>query len=244
MLLEARLNRTISRPLLRRIHRSAGGNPLYALAIALELEARHANGERADELPVPRTLSDAIELRLGHLDPRASAAMLAVAALSQPTLAMLQAAIPEFTLSDLESAEAAGVIEISGGRVRFTHPVLASTHYASAPSSTRRELHRVLATVIDDEQERATHIALGAEAPDREIADMLEDAAAVAARRGATEAAAQLLEDAARSDTDGPGPSVDRANHCRCRASLQQWRGVTSTRDARRGDARTGRRSA
>ena len=198
MLVEARLNRTISRPLLRRIHRGAGGNPLYALAIALELEARHANGERADELPVPRTLSDAIELRLGHLDPRASTAMLAVAALSQPTLAMLQAAIPEFTLSDLESAEAAGVIEISGGRVRFTHPVLASTHYASAPSSMRRELHRVLATVIDDEQERATHIALGAEAPDREIADMLEDAAAVAARRGATEAAAQLLEDAAR----------------------------------------------
>jgi DNA-binding CsgD family transcriptional regulator len=198
MLLEARLNRTISRPLLRRIHRGAAGNPLYALAIALELEARHANGERADELPVPRTLSDAIELRLGHLDPRASTAMLAVAALSQPTLAMLQAAIPEFTLSDLESAEAAGVIEISGGRVRFTHPVLASTHYASAPSSMRRELHRVLATVIDDEQERATHIALGAEAPDREIADTLEGAAAVAARRGATEAAAQLLEDAAR----------------------------------------------
>ena len=90
------------------------------------------------------------------------------------------------------------MIEISGGRVRFTHPVLASTHYANAPSSMRRELHRVLATVIDDEQERATHIALGAEAPDREIADMLEDAAAVAARRGATEAAAQLLEDAAR----------------------------------------------
>ena len=31
LLVEARLNRTISRPLLRRIHRGAGGNPLYAL---------------------------------------------------------------------------------------------------------------------------------------------------------------------------------------------------------------------
>ena len=133
MLLEARLNRTISRPLLRRIHRSAGGNPLYALAIALELEARHANGERADELPVPRTLSDAIELRLGDLDPRGSTAMLAVAALSQPTLAMLQAAIPEFTLTDLEIVSPAGVIEISGGRVRFTHPVLVSTMHQPHP---------------------------------------------------------------------------------------------------------------
>jgi DNA-binding CsgD family transcriptional regulator len=197
-LLESRLQRTIPRPLLGRIHQASGGNPLYALAIALEIEARHTSGDRAGELPVPRTLSDAIELRLEHLDPGAHAAMLAIAALSQPTLAMLQAAIPDFALSDLESAERAGVLEISGGRVRFTHPLLASTHYANTPASKRRELHRRLATVIDDEEERAQHAALGAEAPDRDLADTLEKAAGVAARRGATESAAQLLEDAAR----------------------------------------------
>jgi DNA-binding CsgD family transcriptional regulator len=197
-LLEARLERSISRPVLRRIHQVAGGNPLYALAIALELDARHAGGARAGDLPVPRTLSDAIELRLEHLDSRASSAMLAIAALSQPTLAMLQAAIPDFALSDLESAERAGVIEISGDRVRFTHPLLASTHYTNTPASKRRDLHRRLANVIEDEEERAQHVALGAEAPDREIAQTLEKAAGVAARRGATESAAQLLEDAAR----------------------------------------------
>jgi DNA-binding CsgD family transcriptional regulator len=197
-LLEARLGRTVSRPVLRRIHQTAGGNPLYALAIAHELEARHGDDDRAGDLPVPRTLSDAIELRLEHLDPRANAAMLAIAALSQPTLAMLQAAIPEFALSDLESAERAGVIEISGDRVRFTHPLLASTHYANTPSSKRRALHRRLASVIGDEEERAQHVALGAEAPDHDVADALEKAAGVAARRGAPESAAQLLEDAAR----------------------------------------------
>jgi DNA-binding CsgD family transcriptional regulator len=198
LLLEARLDRTISAPVLRRIHQSAGGNPLWALAIALELEARRARGDRAGDVPIPRTLSDAVELRLRHLDPRADAAMLAIAALSQPTLAMLQAAIPDFALSDLESAEQAGVIEISGGRLRFTHPLLASTHYGNTPVSRRRELHRLLATVIEDEEERAQHVALGAEAPDRDLADSLEQAAGVAARRGATESAAQLLEDAAR----------------------------------------------
>ena len=197
-LLEARLKRTVPRPLLRRINRAAGGNPLYALALAEELEARHANGERAGDLPIPRTLSDAIELRLEQLDPRAHPSMLAIAALSQPTLAMLQAAIPDFALSDLESAQRAGVIDVSGDRLRFSHPLLASTHYANAPISKRRELHRLLATVIGDEEERAQHIAVGAEAPDRDIADTLEQAAAVAARRGATESAAQLLEDAAR----------------------------------------------
>ena len=82
--------------------------------------------------------------------------MLVIAALSQPTLAMLQAAIPEFALSDLESAERAGVIEMSGDRLRFTHPLLASTHYANTPSSKRRALHRRLATVVDGEEERAS----------------------------------------------------------------------------------------
>src|SRR5205085_5330141 len=183
---------------LRRIHQGAGGNPLWALAIALELEAGHPGGDRPGDLPIPRTLSDAVERRLSHLDSRASAALLAIAALSHPTLAMVQATIPDFALSDLESAEQAGVIEIAGDRLRFTHPALASTHYANTPISKRRELHRLLATVIDDEEERAQHLALGAEAPDRDLADGLEQAAGVAARRGAHESAAQLLEDAAR----------------------------------------------
>ena len=109
MLLEARLRRNIPTPTLRRIYQGTGGNPLWALAIALELQAGRSGGDRAGDLPIPRTLSDAMERRLSHLDPRASPALLAVAALSHPTLAMLQAAIPEFALSDLESAERAGV---------------------------------------------------------------------------------------------------------------------------------------
>ena len=197
-LLEARLDRPVATPVLRRIHRGAGGNPLWALSIALEMEARGGGGDRAGDLPIPRTLADAMELRLAHIDPRADATMLAIAALSQPRLALLQAAIPEFALSDLESAEQAGVIEVLGDRVRFTHSLLGSTHYARTPISHRRKLHRRLATVIDDEVERAQHLAMGAEAPDRDLADSLEIAAEVAARRGAHESAAQLLEDAAR----------------------------------------------
>ncbi|HYB25017.1 MAG TPA: hypothetical protein VEF89_00225, partial [Solirubrobacteraceae bacterium] len=68
-------------------------------------------------------------------------------------------------------------------RVRFTHPLLASTHYASAPPAKGRELHRVLANVLEDQEDRARHLALGAEAPDREIALALEQAAEVASAR-------------------------------------------------------------
>jgi len=195
MLLKAQLGRTIPRPVLRRVHAVSGGNPLYALAIARELD-RSQSG--LGDLAVPRTLAEAMLRRLRAVDERASDPMLVVAAASHATLALLEAALPGFALSDLDSAVRAEVIEVAGDRVRFTHPLLASTHYASAPAARRRELHRVLADVLEDQEERARHLALGAETTDRQIALALEKAADVASARGAPESAALLLEDAAR----------------------------------------------
>jgi DNA-binding CsgD family transcriptional regulator len=193
-LLRAQLGRTIPRPVLRRVHATSGGNPLFALAIAREFDASVA---RPDDIPIPRTLSDAMQQRLRGIDDRAYDPLLTIAAVSQPTLLTLQAALPDFRLSDLDSAVRAEIIEVTRERFRFTHPLLASTHYASAPAVKRRELHRVLADVLEDEEERARHLALGADAPDRQIALALEQAADLATARGAPEAAALLLEDAA-----------------------------------------------
>jgi DNA-binding CsgD family transcriptional regulator len=194
-LLRAQLGRTIPRPVLRRVHAASGGNPLYALAIARELDHRHTG---LADLAIPRTLSEAMLRRLRGVDDRASEPMLVIAAASHATLAVVQSVLPTFTPTDLDGAAEAEVIEIAGDRVRFTHPLLASTHYADAPAAKRRELHRVLADVLDNEEERARHMALGAEGPDREIALALEQAADRAAGRGAPDAAALLLEDAAR----------------------------------------------
>lgn len=207
-LLRAKLNRTIPRPLLRRIHAASGGSPLYALALARELDtARPGVGD----IPIPATLAEAIARRLRAVDARAQDPMLAVAAMSRPNLALVQAAVPAFALSDLESAVRAEVIEITGERIRFTHPLLASVHYARTPASRRRELHRVLAEVLEDEEERARHLALAAEAPDRRIALALEQAAGSAARRGAADTAALLLEDAVRlTPIDAPEARVSR----------------------------------
>ncbi|HUA44162.1 MAG TPA: AAA family ATPase [Solirubrobacteraceae bacterium] len=194
-LLKAQLGRTIPRPVLRRVHAASGGNPLFALAIARELDA---SGCRPDDIPIPRTLTEAMEHRLRAVDNRASDPLLAIAAVSHPTFSTLQAILPDFRLGDLDSAIRADVIEVTGERFRFTHPLLASTHYAGAPPAKRRELHRVLAGVLDDEEERARHLALSAEAPDRQVALALEQAAEVASARGAPDSAALLLEDAAR----------------------------------------------
>jgi len=197
-LLESRMSGVISRPLLKRIHESSGGNPLYAVAIADQLEARGVRATRDRALPIPRSLNDAIARRLEYVDARARDPLLGVALVSHPTLAILHAAIPEFALGDLDSAERTGVIEIEGEHIRFTHPLLASVHEESVPASRRRELHRVLADVVPGEEERAYHLALGAEAPDREIAEALERASDAASARGAPEVAAELLEHAAR----------------------------------------------
>jgi DNA-binding CsgD family transcriptional regulator len=194
-LLRAQLGRTIPRPVLRRIHATSGGNPLFALAIARALDASAA---RPDDIPIPRTLTEAMQQRLRAVDDRAFDPLLAIAAVSQPTLSTLQAILPGFRLGDLDGAVRADVIEVTGERFRFTHPLLASTHYASAPAAKRRELHRVLADVLEDTEERARHLALGAEAPDIQIARALEQAADLATARGAPESAALLLEDAAR----------------------------------------------
>jgi DNA-binding CsgD family transcriptional regulator len=197
-LLATALNRTIARPLLRRIYEASGGNPLYALAIASELEATRSNGAGERELPIPETLARAVAQRLERLDARAADPLFVVAAVSSPTIASIQAVLPEFALSDLDDAQRAGVVEIAGERVRFTHPLLASTQYQRTPATRRRELHRLLAEVVSDEVQRAHHLALGAEAPDRELAVTLEHAAGEATRRGAPEVAAQLLEQACR----------------------------------------------
>ena len=194
-LLRGQLGRTIPRPMLRRVHLASGGNPLFALAIARGLDAP---GARPDDIPIPRTLSEAMQRRLRSIDERAYDPLLAIAAVSQANLATLQAVLPGFRLGDLDSAVRADIVELAGERLRFTHPLLASTHYANAPAARRRELHRVLADVLDDEEERARHLALSAEAPDRQIALALEQAADIASARGATESAALLLEDAAR----------------------------------------------
>ena len=144
-LLAQELNQLIARPLLRRIYEASAGNPLYAVAIARELQASGIDVAGDHELPIPRTLADAVDQRLDRLDARAADPLYVVAALADPSIALLQAVLPEFALSDLESAERAGVVELAGDRVRFTHPLLASAQYSRVAPARRRELHRLLA---------------------------------------------------------------------------------------------------
>ena len=188
----------VPRRVAERVHEVAGGNPLYVLALGGELARAHAEGDGWGEVPIPTTLTDAIARRLEHVSAGVETALFAVAALADPTIALLGAALGEFDVADLKDAVRGGVIEIAGDHIRFTHPLLASVHYASVPAVERHELHVRLAGVVPDAEERALHLALGNVAADEGVASELERVAGIAVERGAPEAAAELLEHAIR----------------------------------------------
>ena len=207
-LLRTRLGVSPSRPTLVRLHQAAGGNPFFALELGRALLKQGREPAPDEPLPVPAGLRALVRARLARLPASARESLLAVAALSRPTVALATAAAGrgERVLADLERAARAGVIAREGERIRFTHPLLASTLYAEASLSQRRGLHRRLAGLVTDGEERARHLALAAEGPDVGVAAALEGAAAEAHLRGAPDAAAALCEQAcALTPADRPG---------------------------------------
>jgi DNA-binding CsgD family transcriptional regulator len=193
-LLWGRLGLTLPRPRLIRLHDTSGGNPFFAL----ELGRGIVNGSirnDADGAPLPESLQALVADRLRALPPQVRETLVGVAALSSPSVTLLEP-LGASTVDDVEVARARGVIELEGDRIRFTHPLLAPACYAAMPLHRRRELHRRLADLKLDPEERARHLAIAASEADESIAAALDEAAAHARRRGAVHAAAELAEHA------------------------------------------------
>jgi DNA-binding NarL/FixJ family response regulator len=187
VLLRDRLGVGFPRPVLLRLHETSGGNPFFALELARALERRGYTGAPGHDVPVPLTLRALVRERLDALPPDVSDALLVVAAAAEPTLPLLGGV-------DIEPAVAAGVVEVDGERVRFTHPLLAATIVEDAPPARLREVHARLAELVTDPERRARHRAAAATGPDESVAAALEDATHAAFRRGAPAAAGELLE--------------------------------------------------
>src|SRR5207245_4826467 len=160
----------------------------------------HGFDGRANAVPIPRSLQELVERRLARLPRHTQDVLFIVAALSQPTQALVAAAAahPETAEADIQRSVQLGLIETDANAIRFSHPLLASVHYSRATPDQRRALRSRLAAVVDDVEERARHLALGTAEPDGKIAATLEDAARRARSRGAPEAAAALLDEGCR----------------------------------------------
>lgn len=187
----------LPQPLLTRIHEISGGNPFYALELSRSI-AHIAFVEPAAPLPVPETLRELVRGRIEELPAPSGDFLLVVAALAAPTISLVETATGIGREDGLGPALEAHVVEIESDRLRFSHPLLAAAAYDAAEPLRRRQVHERLAEVVDDPEERARHLALAADAPDESVASALEEAARHARLRGATAAAAELFERAAR----------------------------------------------
>jgi DNA-binding CsgD family transcriptional regulator len=184
-------------PRVVRIAELTDGNPLYAL------ELTRAVGSRSgDDLagPLPESVAELARSRVGNLPPRVREAVELASIPRAPQLDLLRRLDP--SALDLREALVAaahnGIVTFDGDRIRFAHPILAAAAYGSIPPARRRELHRAVAMLSDELEERARHLATAAEGPDPQAALVLESAAEQAWRRGAPDAAADLLRSACR----------------------------------------------
>jgi DNA-binding CsgD family transcriptional regulator len=191
-LVEARLGYAWRRPVLQRVVNVSGGNPMFALELAHALGPAPVLPAGAP-LPVPESLREIVARRIAAVPAHARASLLTAAALAQPTAGLVERASSP---AGLIAAEESGLLTAEGERLVFAHPLYASAVYAAAASGRRRALHRRLAALVADPEERARHRALAAARPDERVAEALEQAADAARGRGAWETAGELLEQA------------------------------------------------
>jgi DNA-binding CsgD family transcriptional regulator len=192
--LHDRLGRPFARQTLLRIHETSGGNPFFALELA---RALGADVDPLQPLPVPETLEELVRRRLAGLPAPTREALELASALGAPSASLLERA--GIASDALEPAIDAHVIERENGSIRFTHPLLSSVLYQGLPSGEeRRSLHGRLAAIIDDPLVRARHLALATDSPDADVAGVLDEAARLAAVRGASALSAELGEQALR----------------------------------------------
>jgi ATP/maltotriose-dependent transcriptional regulator MalT len=199
----ARLGRTLSRPLITRIHQVSAGNPLYAVELARAL----GDGSSLSQLSMPKSLTALVRRRLGTTNEDAARLLLAAACAADPTvteLARATQATVEHAVDLLESLETQGIITLEGSRVRFTHPLLSYGVYTQASAAQRRGMHRNLAALTELPELRARHLALAAVGADEPTLRALDAAADAAAARGAPSAAAELLDLAIHIGGDTP----------------------------------------
>lgn len=202
----------LPRSTVREIHRTSGGNPLFALELGRALAENPTPPRPGEPLPVPTSLRALVLSRLDMLPAEARRTLLVASAGARPTVALLQTAGRENAEAETAQAAELGLLatEPEGPAVRFAHPLISAALYAEAPAQERRAAHAALSTAASDPIERARHLALATTGTDPEVAARLAEAATLARDRGRPRSPP-------RSDCSPPG--TPRATACRARTS-------------------------
>jgi DNA-binding CsgD family transcriptional regulator len=217
-LLRSRTGARLPRPLLVRVHQTAGGNPLYALELARALDRLDRPPRAGLPLPVPSGLVALVQARLRSLreDVR--------------ELAAATAATWRFTGADvnrdaLDAAVRSGLVVVDTGDdgvgvIRSAHPLLCAVAYNGLDAESRRMLHQRLAASTEDPVERARHMALASPGPRADVAAALDAGAQAALAAGVPDVGVELARLALEHTVAVAGrpPRLDRLADAQFRA--------------------------
>jgi DNA-binding CsgD family transcriptional regulator len=196
----------------------AAGNPMALTELAKVIADDPAASRRwaAEPLPLTDRLSAIITSRFATLPEQARTALLLAAVADIPDLRIAASHGTGADARALTPAEQLGLVKVDKTGLRFSHPLVRSAIYHSAPFAQRAAAHRELAQALHDQPDRqAWHLAAAALQPDECVASLLEATVAQAQHRGGAIAAAQAMERAAELSPD----RADRARRLMAAAS-------------------------
>ena len=189
-LLRERLGVSFPRPTLVQLHERSGGNPFYALELARALEQSGGARARVSGWPFPRRSPGSSPhgwRRCRRTFARCSSPSRCSASRRSRSSRQWHPTRRRCSNAFVQRRPLA-ILELDDDeRVRFGHPLLAAQVEAELDPRRRRSLHRRLAELVGDAEQRARHLALGANGPSARVADELETASASrprVARRG------------------------------------------------------------
>ena len=188
----------------------AAGNPMALIELAKVIADDPAASRRwaAEPLPLTDRLSAVITSRFAALPEQAQAALLLAAVADGPDLRVAASHGAGPDARALTPAEQLGLVKVDRTGLQFSHPLVRSAIYHSAPFAQRAAAHRQLAEALHDQPDRrAWHLAAAALQPDEYVASLLEATAAQAQHRGGAAAAALALERAAELSPDRAAPA-------------------------------------
>jgi DNA-binding CsgD family transcriptional regulator len=196
----------------RQVLAQAAGNPMALIELATVIADDPAASRRwaAEPLPLTDRLSAVITARFATLPEQARAALLLAAVADGPDLRVAASYGAGPDARALAPAEQLGLVTVNRTGLEFSHPLVRSAIYHSAPFAQRAAAHRRLAEALRDQPDRrAWHLAAAALQPDEHVASLLEATAAQAQHRGGAAAAALAMERAAELSTV-PGEQARR----------------------------------
>ena len=188
----------------RQVLGEAAGNPLALVELPIAWSGLQDGADLVTAMPLTARLEQAFAKRAAALPPATRRAVLVAALDDAGAVIEVLDAVAQLTGAPADAellapAEAAGLLVLQDGAIRFRHPLIRSAVRRTAAATDRRAAHAALARVLSDQEERQVwHRAAASLGRDERMAAALEDVAARARARGALAVAVDALQRAAR----------------------------------------------